>query len=136
MLEEILRLVIAVARRVRKELATAQYVFVGGEVLGGLGKRTVPLETGELYRCRADDASGDVVLHAEDILDLGVVRFGPDLPPGRGINQLGADANAIAGAANAALDQIPRVELAPDLGRREVPAPELKARRFGDDQQV
>jgi hypothetical protein len=85
----------------REELATAQDVFVGGEVGSGFGQHTVPLETSELHRCRADNASGDVFLHTEDILDLTVVCFGPDLPTGRGLGQLGADANAIAGAANA-----------------------------------
>ena len=127
-LEHLLRLVIVVARRVREELTTAQDVFVGGEARGGFGEGAVPLETRKLYCCRADDAAGDVVLHAEDILDLAVICFGPDLPAGRGLNQLGADANAIAGAPNAALEQVARVENAPDLRRGEGAALELKAR--------
>jgi hypothetical protein len=135
-LEHVLRLVIAVARHVREELATAQDIFVGGEVRGGFGKDAVPLETGELYHGRSDDASGDVVLHAEDVLDLGIICFGPDVSPGRGLDQLRVDPNAIAGAANATIEQVARVEQAPDLGRREVPALELKARRFGEDEQV
>src|SRR6267378_3097117 len=72
----------------------------------------------ELYRCHADNAAGDVVLHAKDVLELGV------------------DANLIAGAANAATEQVARIELTPDLGRRAISTLELKARRFGDDEEV
>ena len=53
-------------------LTTAQDVFISGEVRRGLAEGTLPLEAGELRRRRADDAPGDVLLHAEDVLDLGV----------------------------------------------------------------
>src|SRR5262245_3374561 len=119
MLKQVLRLVIATTRRTRQVLATAQNVFIGGKALGGLGECTVPLEAREPYRRRADDASGNVVLYSEDILDLGIVGFGPDVPRRCGLGQLSADAHPVAGAANAAFEQVSRVEQAPDLGRRE-----------------
>jgi len=100
------------------------------------GIDAVALEAGKLYRCRADHASGDIVLHAEDILNLGIISFGPDVPPRTGLGQLGVDADAIPGTANATAEQVMRIELATDLGRCEVPTLELKARRFGDDEQV
>src|SRR6266850_3372591 len=90
----------------------------------------------ELYRCHPDNAASYVVLHAKDVLELGVVCFRPDVPARRGLCQLGVDANLIAGATNAATEQVARVELTPDLGRREISTLELKARRFGDDEEV
>jgi hypothetical protein len=59
----------------RQELATMQNVFVSGEAVGGFGEDAIPLEAGELYRGRADDAACDVLLYAENIFDLGVVCF-------------------------------------------------------------
>ena len=118
------------------ESAAAQDVFVGGEIFGGFGQDTVPFEAGHLYRGGAHDASGDIVLNAEDVFDLGVVYVGPDLLSGRGLDQLGIDADAVAGATNATLKQVARVELAPDLGRRHIPVFELKARRFAADEQI
>ena len=112
-----------VARGVRRELATAQHVFVGGEVVGGFGEGAVPLEAGQLHRCGADDAPSDILLHPKDVVDLGIVCLRPDVPPRRGLAQLGVDANAIPGAANAAIEQIARVEPASDLGRCQAAGP-------------
>ena len=39
------------------------------------------LEAGELYRRRADDTPGDIVLHGENVVDFGIVCFGPHIPP-------------------------------------------------------
>ena len=58
------------------------------------------------------------------------------MSPRRGLGQFGVDANAIASAANAAFEQVAHIEQAPDFGRRQVSVLELKARRFGDDEQV
>ena len=58
------------------------------------------------------------------------------MPPGRGLGQFDVDANAVAGPANAALEEVTRIQQAADLGRREDPTFELEARRFRDDEQV
>ena len=58
------------------------------------------------------------------------------MAPSLGLGQFDIDANAIAGPADTALEEVARIEQAPDLGRCEVPTLELKARRFGGDQQV
>ena len=100
-----------------KGLTAAQHVFIGGKAVGGLGEDAFLLEPGELHGGRADDASGDIVLHGEDVFELGVVGFGPDMAPGRGLGQFGVDANAVARAADAAVEEIARIEQAPDLGR-------------------
>ncbi len=99
-----------------KALATAQNVFVGREVAGRFGQDALLLEAGELYGRRADDTPGDVVLHRENVVGLGIVCFGPDMPPSRGLGQFGADANAIASTTDAALKQVSRIQQAPDLG--------------------
>src|SRR6516165_8047348 len=129
-------LVVAFSRSMRSIFASAQDIFIGGEVVGGFGEDAVPLEAGELDRCCCCDAPSNVLLHAKDVLDLGVVGLGPNVPPRCGLAQLGIDANTVASAANAAINQIARVEQAADLGGRQVPALELKARRLGDDEQV
>jgi hypothetical protein len=49
---------------------------------------------------------------------------------------LNSTLKAIASAANAAFKEVANVEQAPDFGRRHVSVLELKARRFGDDEQV
>ncbi len=113
------RLVVLVAARVRQELAAAQHVFVGREVVGGLREDAFPLEPGELHGSRADHASGDVVLHGENVLELGIIGFGPDMNAGPGLGQFDIDAKAIADAADAASEEITRIEQAPDLGRRK-----------------
>src|SRR5262249_30273247 len=69
-LEQCGRLVVLLARRMRHELATAENVFVSGEALGWFGEGAISLEASEFYRGGADNASGDVVLHGEDVLDL------------------------------------------------------------------
>ena len=53
-----------------------------------------------------------------------------------GLGQCGADPNAIAGATDAAIEQIARIQQASDFGRRGIRVLERKARRFRDDEQV
>src|SRR6516164_1809337 len=81
MLEHVPCFVIAVAGRVRHVFAPTQYVFISGEAAGRFGEGTVPFESGELYRRSADDTPCNVLLHPEDVLDLGIVGLGPDAPP-------------------------------------------------------
>ena len=46
---------------------------------------------------RADDGLGDLVLEGEQILQLTVVALGPEVGARRCVDQLGADADALAG---------------------------------------
>src|SRR5208282_1314666 len=119
-----------------EELATAQDIFVGRKVFGGLRKDALRLEAGELDGPRADHSPGDVVLDAEDVFDFGVVGFGPDMNPRPGLGQLDINANAIAGAADAALWQIARIQQAANFGRLGLRILERETRGFSDDQQV
>jgi hypothetical protein len=55
---------------------------------------------------RADDGLGDLVLEGEQVLQLTVVALGPEVGARRCVDQLGADANALAGGAYAALQHV------------------------------
>ena len=90
----------------RSIFASAQDIFIGGEVVGGFGEDAVPLEAGELDRCGTNDLPSNVLLHAENVLYLGVVGLRPDIPPSRGLAQLSVHANALPGTANTAAEQV------------------------------
>ena len=66
------------------------------------------------------DAPSYILLYPENVFDLGVADLGPDVPARHRLGQLGVNANTIAGAANAAVEQIAHVEPLPDLGRRQL----------------
>src|SRR5262249_9576823 len=51
----------------------------------------------------------------EDILDVPVIAFGPEVCPGNGVDQLCGDAQALAGAPHAALRDVADRQLAPGL---------------------
>ena len=55
---------------------------------------------------------------------------------GRGVDKLGTDADAVAGAANAALQHVARAKLAPDLPHVDGLALVPEARVAGDDEQL
>jgi hypothetical protein len=96
----------------------------------------VSLEAGQFHRSRRHHASGNVLLHVENVLDLGIIRFGPDASSRRGLGQLHVDAEAISGAAGAAIEEVENVQHSPDFSGRQVSVFQLKTRRFGDDEQV
>ena len=104
----------------RKDLSAGQHVFVSGEAAGGLVEGALPLEPGKLHRRGTNDAPSYILLYPENVFDLGVADLGPDVPARHRLGQLGVNANTIAGAANAAVEQIAHVEPLPDLGRRQL----------------
>src|SRR4051812_5308567 len=65
-----------------------------------------------------------------------VIGFRPEVASGFGIDQFNTNANAIARPADTAIEEITRIEQAPDLGRCDIATLELKARRFGRNQQL
>jgi len=64
--------------------------------------------------CRGDRV-GDLVLHGEDVDELAVVAFGPEMAAGGGVVELRGDAHAVVGLADAALDDVADPELLGDL---------------------
>ena len=85
MLKELTRLVVLLVRRIRKDLTTAQDQILGGKVAGGFGEDALFLKSGELDGHRADRPADDISLHGEDVLELGIVAFGPDMAPSLGL---------------------------------------------------
>ena len=63
---------------------------------------------------RADDRLGDFVLDGEDVGQVAVVALGPDMIAGGAVDQLRADAQPIAGLADAAFDEVADAQLASD----------------------
>ena len=57
------------------------------------------------------------VLHIEEIAERLVEPFGPEVIACSGIDQLHVDAHAIAGAPNAAFEDITHIQIAADLGQ-------------------
>src|SRR5215472_12339147 len=66
---------------------------------------------------RANHALGDPVLQIERVFKGAVEAFGPQMLAGRRLNQLTANADAVAGLAEAALDDIAHAQLAGELLR-------------------
>src|SRR5262245_53946711 len=64
---------------------------------------------------RCDDASRHLVLDGKEVFEPAVVAFCPAMCASCGINELGADADAVAASADAALQYIPDTKLPPDL---------------------
>ena len=61
------------------------------------------------------DFSRDFVLYFEDVLHFAVVAFGPQREIGVGVDELGVDAQAISGAAQAASQDVGGFQLLADL---------------------
>ena len=74
------------------------------------------------------DRARDLILHREHVLDLAIIALGPAMPAGGAVDELSCDADAIAGALNAALQDIAHAELLADLTEVNRPALVLKRR--------
>ena len=99
--------------------APAQVVVVGLQVLGRLARDRLLFlrRQGDAQRLR--DAARDLVLDGEHVLELAVVALGPRRVAGAGLDELRRDPEAVAGAADAPLEHVRRVELLADLGCRD-----------------
>src|ERR1043165_1713584 len=62
----------------------------------------------------ADDVAGDLVLDGKDVAKLAVILLGPVMQPVLRLDQLGADTQSPAGAANASAQQITHAQFAAD----------------------
>ncbi len=85
---------------------------------------------------------GDLTLNGEDILQLAIVRFGPDGTAIGGIDQLGDDAHAVALSAHAPFEQVRYSQLLTNgpavVGlslkkKRRAAADDLEPRNFGEN---
>jgi len=88
--------------RARHELPGAEIVRRAGECADAFGGQNERLD-------RGDDVARDFVLDCEDVAKLAIILFGPVMQPVRGFNQLGADAQLLSRAPNAAAQEKPRI---------------------------
>src|SRR5207249_11784425 len=89
--------------------------FIRGHVVGPLALDAFVRGCFDAARKSGNDRAGDLVLDGEDILQLAVVAFGPDVPISLRIDQLHGDTDAITDLAHAAFEDILDAELACDL---------------------
>ncbi|WP_395710959.1 hypothetical protein [Reyranella sp.] len=82
-----------------------------------------------------DNVAGDLVLHREDVVQSAVVPVGPDMAALLGVDQLGSDADLLAGAADASLEGIADAKLAGDGADIDPPVLVGEGRIAGDDEQ-
>jgi hypothetical protein len=89
--------------------------------------------------CTASTATillADLVLDGKGILEFAIIALGPAMGAGRGVDKLGSDADAVAGAANAALQHdVARAKFGRDLPHIDGLTLVPEARVAGDDEQ-
>src|SRR6476661_8808288 len=116
-----------------ESMSGPQVVVIGQPRRGRLGERALGLGLVDVHRKHRHDPSGDFVLDRKGVLEFAIVALGPKMGTGGGVDQLGTDADAVAGAANAALQHVARAKLAPDLPHVYGLALVAEARIAGDD---
>ncbi len=119
-----------------EELATLEVEVVGLDVAGRHLLHRPPLLGAERDAQRLDDRLGDLVLNGEDVLHRAVVAVRPEAVAVGDVDQLGGDAELVAGFPNAALENrlhVQRLAHLLDVDRRAL---ELERRRAGRDAQV
>ena len=80
----------------------------------------------------AGDGGGEFVLHREDIDQVAIVAIGPDMAAGRRVDQLRGQADASAGFADAAFQNVADTQFAAGLNHIDMTALINKGRVAGD----
>src|SRR5262249_43724357 len=99
----------------RQSMSGPQVMVIGQPQCGRLSERALSLCLVHMHRKHRHDSTGDFVLDSKGVIELAIVAVSPPVRAGRGVDKLGADADTVAGAANAALQHVAHPELAPDL---------------------
>ena len=81
----------------------------------GLQQRALNFGLVHMGREDRDDGASDLILDREDVFQLSVVALGPAVRAGGGIDELRRDADTVAGATDAAFEDVANAELAADL---------------------
>src|SRR5262245_53826978 len=115
-----------------QSMSGLQVVIVRQPHRGRLSKGALGLCLVHMHRKHRHDRSDDLVLDGKSVIELAIVAVGPPVRAGRGIDELGADADTVAGAANAALEHVAHPELTPNLPDIDGLALVLEARIAGD----
>ena len=83
-----------------------QHALIGRHVVRRLALRTVVRGGLDATGQRRDNRAGHLVLDGENVLELAVVAFGPNVPVGFCVDQLHGDADAIARLSHASLEDV------------------------------
>src|SRR5690348_10902318 len=88
----------------------------------------------ELRLDRCNNRLGDLVLHSEHVGEIAVKALGPDMAAGDDVNELRANANAIAVLAYTAFDHVADPEFFADLLEMDAFAFVCEGRIASDDE--
>ncbi len=113
----------------------AQIEVIGVEIVGMLSPGAFDLRALQAGLDDADDLVGDLVLQVENVFQRAVVAVGPQMRPGRGLDQLRRDAHPVARLAHASFQDIAHAELTPDLSHIDGSALVGEARIARDHEQ-
>src|SRR5215472_12018358 len=114
----------------------AQQAFIGRQTLRALARGTLDLRLLDPASEGGHDRAGDLVLDLEQLADVAIVAFGPDMIARRGIDQLRRDAQPLDRFADAALDHISDAELAAETLHVDILTAVLKGRVPGDYEEL
>ena len=105
---------VVLGRESEPQLAPTQNQVVGLEVAGPLARApgAAPFGGVEFSGERGDDLARDLVLNGEDVLERAVVAFGPQVMPGRRLDELSGNAYLVSRLANAALEDVAHPQFA------------------------
>jgi hypothetical protein len=105
------------------------------QVLRPLAPEPFDLGATDLRLDGADYAFRDPVLKVEDVLEVAVETFGPEVAAAERVDQLRGEADAIGRLAHAALQHVAHAEIAGDLPHVNRPVLVDEGRVAGDDEQ-
>jgi hypothetical protein len=109
------RLADALGRAFDPRVEPAHRVKPGIEAAGRAAEHPRDLAGGQLDAQGQHDFTRDLVLDVEHVAHQPVIALGPDMVPGRGIDELRRDAEPVGAAANAAFEHVAHAKLARDL---------------------
>ncbi len=113
----------------------AQVVFVGLRVRGGARGDRLALLGQQLQLERRDHVLRDLVLERKDIGEFAFEALRPEMIGAERVDQLHIDADLLAGFLHAALQDVPDIEIARDIGKVGSLALVGKGLVAGDDEQ-
>jgi hypothetical protein len=104
----------AVSREEMEASHPAQEVVVSIQALCRLSPRALDLGLLQPRLDGPNDPRGDLVLKVKNVVQRAVEAIGPDVSPGRRINQLSRDPHAVTWLAHTAFEHVSNAQLAPD----------------------
>ena len=100
--------------RVVEELAALQIEIIGLDAGRGGLANGVDLGRHQPHLQLFDDGPGDLVLDGENVGQIAIIAFGPDMAAAAAVDQLAGDPQAVAGLADAAFEQIADAKIGGD----------------------